>query len=302
MSELEGKVAIVTGAGRGLGRVEAIQLARMGARVVINEIDRPEARDAAESARAEIAAFGGEAMTVYGDCADWNDSGQLFKTALDTWGDVNIVVNNAGFCRDKMIFTMNEEEFDSVVRVHLKGHFVNMRHAAAYWRDRAKQTGGQVFGRLVSTSSEAFLYGSVGQPNYAAAKAGIVAMTMGAAQALVKYGVTANVIMPRARTDMTMSGGTAVLFQKPESGFDQFDPEHVAPFVGYLCSPRSARISGYVFVVWGNQVTVVDGPRLGKVFETEGQWSVDGLDAALGPHFSTLRPIVDGFAIIPTGG
>ena len=300
MAELEGKVAIVTGAGRGLGRVEAIELARMGARVVINEIGRPEAREAAESAAEEIRAFGGEAMTVYGDCADWNDSEALFKTAIDTWGDVNIVVNNAGFCRDKMIFTMTEDEFDTVVRVHLKGHFVNMRHAAAYWRERAKNTGGQVYGRLVSTSSEAFLYGSVGQPNYAAAKAGIVAMTMGAAQALVKYGVTANVIMPRARTDMTMQGGTAALFQKPESGFDQFDPAHVAPFVGYLASPRSARISGYVFVVWGNQVTVVDGPRLGQVFETEGRWSVDQLDAALGPHFAGLRPIVDGFAIVPT--
>ena len=136
MAELEGKVAIVTGAGRGLGRVEAIELARMGARVVINEIGRPDAREAAESAAEEIRAFGGEAMTVYGDCADWNDSEALFKTAIDTWGDVNIVVNNAGFCRDKMIFTMTEDEFDTVVRVHLKGHFVNMRHAAAYWRER----------------------------------------------------------------------------------------------------------------------------------------------------------------------
>ena len=122
MAELEGKVAIVTGAGRGLGRVEAIELARMGARVVINEIGRPDAREAAESAAEEIRGFGGEAMTVYGDCADWNDSEALFKTAIDTWGDVNIVVNNAGFCRDKMIFTMTEDEFDTVVRVHLKGH------------------------------------------------------------------------------------------------------------------------------------------------------------------------------------
>jgi 3-oxoacyl-[acyl-carrier protein] reductase len=270
--------------------------------VVINEIDRPEAKEAAESAREEIRAFGGEAITVYGDCADWNDSQALFGHALETFGDINIVVNNAGFCRDKMIFTMNEDEFDTVVRVHLKGHFVNMRHAAAYWRERAKTSGGQVYGRLVSTSSEAFLYGSVGQPNYAAAKAGIVAMTMGAAQALIKYGVTANVIMPRARTDMTMGGSTAAMFQKPESGFDPWDPAHVAPFVGYLASPRSARVSGYVFVVWGNQVTVVDGPRLGAVFEnSEGHWSLDQLDAALGAHFEGLRPIMDGFAIIPGG-
>src|SRR5262245_14133868 len=238
MSEFEGKVAIVTGAGRGLGRAEAIELGRLGARVVINEIDRPEAREAAESAREEIRALGGEAITVYGDCADWKDSERTIATALSTWGDVDIVVNNAGFCRDKMIFSMSEEEFDSVVRVHLKGHFVNMRHAATHWRERAKERGGQVYGRLVSTSSEAFLYGSVGQPNYAAAKAGIVAMTMGAAQALGKYGITANVIMPRARTDMTMTGPTAALFQKPAEGFDPWDPAHVAPFVAWLASPR----------------------------------------------------------------
>ena len=300
MSDLSGKVAIVTGAGRGLGRVEAIQLARQGARVVINEIGLPAAREAAESAREEIRAFGGEAITVDGDCADWNDSEALFKTAIDTFGDVNIVVNNAGFCRDKMIFSMTEEEFDSVVRVHLKGHFVNMRHAAAYWREQAKNTGGTVYGRLISTSSEAFLFGSVGQPNYAAAKAGIVAMTMGAAQALAKYGVTANVIMPRARTDMTMGGGTAAMFEKPEEGFDHFDPENVGPFVGYLASARAQRISGYVFVVWGKQVTIIDGPQFGQVFENETRWTLDQLDAALSPHFAKLRPIVDGFTIDPT--
>ena len=137
------------------------------------------------------------------------------------------------------------------------------------------------------------------QPNYAAAKAGIVAMTMGAAQALIKYGITANVIMPRARTDMTMTGGTAALFAKPEAGFDQFDPAHVAPFVGYLASPGSQRISGYVFVVWGKQVTVVDGPRLGQVFENDTPWTLEQLDQRLTPHFAELRPIADGFAIIP---
>ncbi|MBK7727917.1 MAG: SDR family NAD(P)-dependent oxidoreductase [Gammaproteobacteria bacterium] len=299
MSELTGKVAIITGAGRGLGRVEALELARQGARVVINEIGLPAAREAAESVREEIVAFGGEAITVYGDCADWNDSEALFKTALDTWGDVNILVNNAGFCRDKMIFSMSEEEFDSVVRVHLKGHFVNTRHAAAYWREKAKSSGGQLYGRLISTSSEAFLYGSVGQPNYASAKAGIVALTMGAAQALIKYGVTANVIMPRARTDMTMGGGTAQLFAKPQEGFDEFDPVNVAPFVGYLASPRAQRISGYVFVVWGRQVTMVEGPKLGAVFESEEQWTMDTLDRQLSPHFEQLRPILDGFAVIP---
>ena len=148
MGDLSGKVAIVTGAGRGLGREEAIQLARQGARVVINDIGIPAAKEAAEEAVAEIKGFGGEAIAVYGDCADTNDAQNLFKTTLEKFGDLNIMVNNAGFCRDKTIFTMRDEEFDSVVRVHLRGHFVNMRNATAYWREKAK-AGGPVSGRLI---------------------------------------------------------------------------------------------------------------------------------------------------------
>ena len=197
MGDLTGKVAVITGAGRGLGREEAIQFARQGARVVINDIDRPEAVEAAQSAVEEIKGFGGEAMVVLGDCADSSDAENLMKSTLDAYGDMNIMVNNAGFCRDKTIFGMSDDEFDSVVRVHLRGHFVNMRNATAYWRDKAK-SGEDVYGRLISTSSEAAIYGSAGQPNYAAAKAGIIAMTMGAAQLLTKYGITCNVIMPRA--------------------------------------------------------------------------------------------------------
>ena len=211
MGDLTGKVAVITGAGRGLGREEAIQLAKQGARVVINDIGLPDAIEAAQSAVEEIKSFGGEAMAVYGDCADSADAENLLKTTLDSYGDMNIMINNAGFCRDKTIFGMSDEEFDSVVRVHLRGHFVNMRNATKYWREKAK-AGDEVYGRLISTSSEAALYGSAGQPNYAAAKAGIVAMTMGAAQLLIKYGITANVIMPRALTDMTAGGQTAEMF------------------------------------------------------------------------------------------
>ena len=303
MGDLSGKVAVVTGAGRGLGREEALQLARQGARVVINDIDLPDAREAAESAVAEIRAFGGEAIAVYGDCADSGDAENLMKTTLATFGDLNIMVNNAGFCRDKTIFGMSDEEFDSVVRVHLRGHFVNMRNATAYWREKAK-SGDAVYGRLVSTSSEAAFYGSAGQPNYAAAKAGIIAMTMGAAQLLIKYGITANVIMPRALTDMTAGGQTAAMFAPPEDGgFHAFDPANVAPLVGYLASPEAGQISGEVFVVWGNQVQVAQRPTLRDPFVNprgERKWEVDDLHTTMASHYNdSYMPVWGGFSVPP---
>ena len=301
MGDLTGKVAIITGAGRGLGREEALQLAQQGARVVINDIDRDDAREAAEATAEEIRGFGGEALTVYGDCADSGDAHALFKAAIDSFGDVNIMVNNAGFCRDQTIFNMDDEQFDSVVKVHLRGHFVNMRNASAYWRGKAKQEG-SVYGRMISTSSEAAIFGSAGQPNYAAAKAGIIAMTMGAAQLLIKYGVTCNVIMPRARTDMTNSGLTAELFKEPEEGFDLFNPANVAPLVGYLASPEAGHISGEVMVVWGNQVDVIERPRFGPKFVSPdgGKWSPESLHASLAAHFDDNHtPVVDGFSVPP---
>jgi 3-oxoacyl-[acyl-carrier protein] reductase len=301
MKNLEGKVAIVTGAGRGLGRVEAIQLASQGARVVINDIDRPEAIEAANEVVDTIKKDGGEAMAVFGDCADTQDADALFAKTLETYGDVNIMVNNAGFCRDKTIFGMSDEEFDSVIRVHLRGHFVNMRNATKHWREKAK-AGGELYGRLISTSSEAMLFGSAGQPNYAAAKAGITAMTMGAAQLMIKYGVTCNVIMPRARTDMTNVGPTAAMFAKPEEGFDHFDPANVAPFVGYLASPEAGKISGEVFVAWGKQVTRIARPTFDTTFKNpkEGKWSLEDLHTELSKHFNdSYTPVLDGFSVPP---
>lgn len=301
MGDLSGKVAIITGAGRGLGREEALQLASQGARVVINDIDLPAAKEAAAQTVAEIKASGGEAIMVLGDCADSSDANALFKTALDTYGDVNIMVNNAGYCRDQTIFNMDDEQFDSVVRVHLRGHFVNMRNATNYWRGKAKQDG-SVYGRLISTSSEAAIFGSAGQPNYAAAKAGIIAMTMGAAQLLIKYGVTCNVIMPRARTDMTNSGMTAQLFAEPEAGFDAFHPQNVAPLVGYLASPEAGHISGEVMVVWGSQVDVIQRPSFGPRFinSTGGKWELDGLHSSLSEYFNAGHtPVLDGFSVPP---
>ncbi len=303
MGDLSGKVAIVTGAGRGLGREEALQLARQGARVVVNDINRPDAEEAARATVEEIRSFGGEAIAEFGDCADSIDAANLMKTALENYGDVNILVNNAGFCRDKTIFGMSDEEFDSVVRVHLRGHFVNMRNVTAYWRDKAK-TGEEVYGRLVSTSSEAAFYGSAGQPNYAAAKAGIIAMTMGAAQLLIKYGITANVIMPRALTDMTAAGRTAEMFQPPAGGgFHAFDPTNVAPLVGYLASPEAGRISGEVFVVWGNMVQIAKRPTLSDAFTNprgEQRWEVEDLHDSLASHYDdNYMPVWGGFSVPP---
>lgn len=298
MSELNGKVAIITGGGAGLGREHALLLAKMGARVVINDLGGSAAgEEPARKTVEEIKAAGGEAVAHFGDCADWGATEALFKTAINTYGDLNILVNNAGFCKDAMLFNMSEQEFDSVVRVHLKGHFCNMRHAAKYWRDKAKADGAPVYGRMISTSSEAFLFCSVGQPNYAAAKAGIVAMTMGAAQALGKSGVTANVICPRARTAMTSTGPIAAMFEKPESGFDYFAPEHISPLVGYLASPRAANVSGEVFVVWGKQISVVQRPTVGPNFDSKEAWNVDGVAQHLGDYFAKRTPVKDGFAV-----
>ncbi len=292
---LQGKVAVVTGAGRGLGRVEALELARLGACVVVNDFDEEPAREVAR----EIERGGGQAIAHACDVADWDAAEKLVARAVEHFGDLNVLVNNAGFLRDKSIFKMTEEEWDSVVRVHMKGHFCMIRFASAYWRDKAKAEGGSVYGRLISTSSEAFIFGSAGQPNYAAAKAGIVAMTMSAAQALIKYGVTANVLMPRARTRLTDSGVVGAMFAKPEEGFDTFAPENVAPLVGYLASPLAERISGHVFVIWGKHVTVLGRPTTDTNFDSEEPWSVENLHQQLGPYFEPLTPVRDGF-IVPS--
>jgi NAD(P)-dependent dehydrogenase (short-subunit alcohol dehydrogenase family) len=299
---LDGKVAVITGSAHGLGRAHALELARRGARVVVNDLGSTAdgtGRDerAAQKVVEEIRALGGEAVAHVGDAADWGDSEALIRKAVDRFGDLHIVVCNAGFIRDAVPWKMSERDFDDVVRVHLKGHFCTMRHAMAYWREAAQARGGRTYGRLVATSSESALFGNPGQPNYAAAKAGIIALAMGAAQLMQKYGVTANVIMPRARTRMNDSGPLAAVFRKPEEGFDQFAPENVSPLVAYLASPRAERISGYVFVVWGKSVTVVDRPALGARFESDAVWTADALHETLGPHFEKLEPVKDGFTV-----
>jgi 3-oxoacyl-[acyl-carrier protein] reductase len=232
----------------------------------------------------------------FGDVTNWDASKGTFETAVSAFGDVNVVVCNAGFIRDAILFNMTEKDFDDVVRVHLKGHFLALRHATAYWRERAK-SGAATYGRIVSTSSESAFFAPPGQANYSAAKAGIVAMTMGAAQLMQKYGITANVIMPRARTRMNDAGPLAAMFKKPEDGFDTFAPENVSPLVGWLASPLAANVSGQVFVIWAKNITLATRPHLDTKFESDARWTVDSLQGTLGPHFEKLEPVKDGFTV-----
>jgi NAD(P)-dependent dehydrogenase (short-subunit alcohol dehydrogenase family) len=293
---MDGKVAIVTGAGRGLGRAEAVELARLGARVVVNDFGRTlqgeEEKSPADAVVDEITAAGGEAIADHGDVADWDASQELLQTAIDRFGRLDVLVNNAGFLRDRMLFNMSEEDFDAVIRVHLKGHFCMSRHAAAYWREQSKATEAPVYGRVVNTTSEAALMGSPGQPNYAAAKAGIMSLTLATANSLSRYGVTANAIAPRARTRMTES---LPGFEESEGDFDQFAPENVSPLVAYLASPAAANVSGQVFVVYGRMIDVVAGPSVDRRFEVDGHWTPDAVEDVLTSFYEERKPLRDGY-------
>ncbi|GGZ21970.1 3-oxoacyl-ACP reductase [Streptomyces inusitatus] len=294
---LDGLSAIVTGAGRGLGRAEARELARLGASVVVNDYGAP-GRDGSGAASAapadevvaEIRAAGGTAVAHHGDVADHERARELIGLAVDTYGKLDILVNNAGILRDRMIFSMSESEWDTVVRVHLKGHFNTTRFASAHWRERSKAAGGPVYGRIVNTSSEAFLAGSAGQPNYAAAKGGVVGLTVSTALALAKYGVTANVICPRARTRMTEDVFAG--FAEPEPGaLDPLSPEHVSPLVGYLASPAASAVNGQLLVVHGGLVAVVERPRVAARFDTAKEvFTYEELDAVLTPYYAAGPP------------
>ena len=292
-TSLDGKVAIVTGAGRGLGRAEALELAERGARVVVNDygvgLDGGSNGDSpAKAVVEEIRGLGGEAVAHLGDVADWDDANDLLRTAIDSFGQLNVLVNNAGILRDRMIFSMSEEEFDAVIRVHLKGHFCMLRASTAYWRQRSKADGAPVYARVVNTSSEASLLGAPGQPNYAAAKSGIVALTLATAGGTAKYGVRANAICPRARTRMTEEVFGA---GDGDGQADPLAPEHVAPLVAYLASPAAERISGQVFVAYGGFVGLMSAPDIEARFDAaDGHWEVDDLADALGAHFADRDP------------
>jgi 3-oxoacyl-[acyl-carrier protein] reductase len=271
------RVAVVTGAANGLGRAEALALARAGARLVLNDLPS----DAAHAVSDEITAAGGQAVVAAGDIGEWSTGEQLLAAALDTYGRLDILVNNAGVLRDRMIFSMSAQEWDTVLRVHLRGHFVTSRFATAYWREQSKQGGGPVYGRIVNTSSEAFLLGSTGQPNYAAAKAGIAALTVATARGCARYGVRANAICPRARTAMTAD---LMGPPPPADAIDPLAPEHVAPLVVYLASPAAEAINGEVFVVHGGVAAVMEPPRVRAVFRSDaadGMWTLESVGRAL---------------------
>ena len=276
---LHGRVAVVTGAGQGLGRAEALALAAAGACVVLNDL--PES--AVAGVAAEITAAGGSAIVSAGDIGEWATAEAIVGTALREYGQLDILVNNAGVLRDRMIFSMSVQDWDLVVRTHLRGHFMTSRLATAHWREQSKQAGEPVYARIVNTSSEAFLLGSAGQPNYSAAKAGITALTVTTARSCARYGVRANAICPRARTAMT----AGLLGTAPDTGPDPLAPEHVAPLVTYLCSPAAAGINGELFVVHGGVVAVMAPPRIRTTFlasehgSADGMWSPSAIASAL---------------------
>jgi len=278
---LEGRVAIVTGAAAGLGRAEALGLAQAGASLVVNDVS-----DAVAEVVEEIEDLGGKAVQVQGDVGERATADALLNAAVEHFGGLHVLVNNAGFVRDRMLFSMSDEEWDDVLRVHLRGHFLLSRNAAAYWREQSKAAQGPVYGSVVNTSSEAFLLGSVGQPNYAAAKAGIAALTVATARGLARYGVRANAICPRARTAMT----SEVFGDAPE-GNDPLSVDHVAPFVAFLASPAAERISGQVFVVHGGMVALLAPPAVEQRFDAkDGHWTSDDLERQLTGYFADRDP------------
>ena len=287
-TDLSGLVAVVTGAAAGLGRAEAIGLARAGATVVVNDIA---AGLDNSDVLAEIAAVGAKGVAVPGDISERSTADELVATA-DGLGGLSIVVNNSGITRDRMLFNMSDEDWDAVIAVHLRGHFLLTRNAAVYWRDKAKSSGGSVYGRIVNTSSEAGLAGPVGQANYGAAKAGITALTLTAARGLGRYGVRANAIAPRARTAMTAD----VFGDAPELAegeVDALSPEHVVNLVRFLSSPASEGVNGQLFIVYGPTVTLVAPPVAEHHFTAPADaWAPGDLDATLRDYFAARDPEV----------
>lgn len=279
-----GRIAIVTGAGRGIGRAHALELARQGTRVVVNDLGAEldgsgQSTGPAAEVAEEIRAAGGEAVVNGDDVADWEGAQRLVAAAIEAFGGLDVVVNNAGFLRDRMFVSATEDEWDAVIRVHLKGHFCAARFAAAYWRERAK-AGDTVDARILNTSSGAGLMGSVGQAAYSAAKAGIAALTLVQAAELGGYGVTANAIAPAARTRMT-EAVFAETMAAPAEGFDAMAPGNVAPLVAWLASAGSRAVTGRVFEVEGGVVSLAGGWRHGPRRDKGARWEPSELGAAV---------------------
>jgi NAD(P)-dependent dehydrogenase (short-subunit alcohol dehydrogenase family) len=292
MGLLDGRVVIVTGAGGGIGRAHALAFAAEGARVVVNDIgvglDGSPAGggSAAQGVVDEITAAGGEAVTSGANVADWQQAEDLIQTAIDSFGGLDVLVNNAGIVRDRMFANTSEEEFDAVIAVHLKGHFATMRHAAAYWRGLIKEGNASpdsLNARIINTSSGAGLQGSVGQANYSAAKAGIAAMTLVAAAEMGRYGVTVNAIAPSARTRMTETV-FAEMMATQDNEFDAMAPENISPLVVWLGSVESRDVTGKMFEVEGGIIRVAEGWAHGPQVDKGARWD----PAELGPVVTEL--------------
>jgi NAD(P)-dependent dehydrogenase (short-subunit alcohol dehydrogenase family) len=305
MGALEGRVAIITGAGRGLGREHALLFAREGAKVVVNDLGGDQQGGGADLTPAQqtvedIKADGGEAVVNGDNVADWKGAQRLVEQAVDTYGDLHVLVNNAGILRDRVAVNMTEEEWDLVVEVHLKGHFAPSHFAANHWREQTK-AGKDVNAAIVNTTSTSGLFSNPGQANYDAAKSGIATLTQVLAKELVRYGARANAIAPAARTRLTLSTpglGDAMAPPEDRGTFDSFDPANVSPMVAYL-STADCTITGETFVVFGGRVQRVQTWTLAEAIEQDDRWSIGGLAARAG-ELSPGLPIAPGFMGHPT--
>ncbi len=287
MGSLDGRVAIITGAGRGIGREHALYFANEGARVVVNDLGGSNDGTGADLTPAqqvvkEIEALGGEAVVNGDDVADWQGAQRMINQAVETFGDLDILVNNAGILRDRVLVNMTEEEWDAVISVHLKGHFAPSRWAAAYWREQFKA--GVVKPRnIVHTSSTSGLFANPGQANYGAAKTGIATFSQIIAKELVRYGVRSNTIAPGARTRLTLATpGLEDIMKPTEGAFDPWDPANISPLVAYLASAACA-FTGETFLVQGGSVTLVESWARGAHVERDSKWTVNELAEALAP-------------------
>jgi NAD(P)-dependent dehydrogenase (short-subunit alcohol dehydrogenase family) len=283
----EDRVVIVTGAGGGIGRGHALAFAAEGAKVVVNDIGATRdgsggAPGPAEAVAGEIRAAGGRAVANTDDVSSWDGAERLVRTALDSFGDLHVLVNNAGILRDRMMVNLSESDWDAVIAVHLKGTFAPSHHAAAYWRDRAK-AGEPVDARIINTSSSSGVFGNVGQSNYGAAKAAIAAFTVITSMELGRYGVTVNAIAPTALTRMTEDLGRVEEMEERRGGPGVLAPENIAPLVVWLGSPASRDITGRVFGVWGGRITVLEGWVNGPHVHRDGRWAPGELGEII-PH------------------
>ncbi len=295
-----GRIAVVTGGGRGLGRSHALELARQGAKVVVNDLGSELDGTGVSSGPAgevveAIRAAGGEAVANGDDISDWDGAGRVVHQAIETFGGLDILVNNAGIVRDRMLFNMSIDEWDAVIRVHLRGTFAPTRWAAAYWRDRAKQ-GQTNDARIINTSAPAGLFGGVGQSNYGSAKAAIATFTIIAAKELERYGVTANAISPGAKTRMTGQGlppGAPGANATAEGAFDDMAAENVSPLVAWLASSQSSAISGRVFNVSGGMINVAEGWTPGPRADKGARWDAAELGPVLTDLIAQAQPPLD---------